>query len=127
MSWSVPKSEKQDETLFASGTDQIVDSSNHNNDSNVKETSQNTFLHPPITGPVRPLSPDTISNLSVEEYDQLRSEHFPVNDSISLSAEKPTSFRQKSGIQIVASVYIHLDILMGVPPYTAPADMCGDL
>lgn len=29
------------------------------------------FLRPPVYGPIRPLSPDAISNLSVEEYEQL--------------------------------------------------------
>lgn len=29
------------------------------------------FLRPPVHGPIRPLSPDTLSNLSVEDYEQL--------------------------------------------------------
>lgn len=34
--------------------------------------SNGGFLSAPLTGPVRPLSPDTVSNLSVDEYEQLR-------------------------------------------------------
>ena len=34
--------------------------------------SNGGFLSAPLTGPVRPLSPDTISNLSIDEYEQIR-------------------------------------------------------
>ena len=34
--------------------------------------SQNGFLSAPLSGPVRPLSPDTLSNLSADEYEQIR-------------------------------------------------------
>jgi len=37
----------------------------------------NGFLSAPLSGPIRPLSPDTISNLSVEEYEQLRPSRSP--------------------------------------------------
>ena len=32
----------------------------------------NGFLSAPLTGPIRPLSPDTLSNLSADEYEQIR-------------------------------------------------------
>ena len=34
--------------------------------------SSNGFLSAPLSGPVRPLSPDTLSNLSLDEYEQIR-------------------------------------------------------
>ncbi|TKA75684.1 hypothetical protein B0A55_03189 [Friedmanniomyces simplex] len=35
-------------------------------------TSGNGFLSAPLSGPIRPLSPDTISNLSIDEYEQIQ-------------------------------------------------------
>jgi drug/metabolite transporter (DMT)-like permease len=32
----------------------------------------NRFLQTPLSGPIRPLSPDTLSNLSAEDYEQIR-------------------------------------------------------
>jgi len=37
----------------------------------------NGFLQAPLSAPVRPLSPDTLSNLSAEEYDQIRPSRSP--------------------------------------------------
>ncbi|KAH9818203.1 EamA-like transporter family [Teratosphaeria destructans] len=36
------------------------------------EANANTFLPVPLSGPIRPLSPDTLSVLSTDEYDQIR-------------------------------------------------------
>ena len=40
--------------------------------------SANRFLRPPLDVPVRPLSPDTLSNLSIDEYRQLHKPFRPV-------------------------------------------------
>lgn len=37
----------------------------------------NGFLGPPLSGPIRPLSPDTLSNLSAEDYEQIRPSRRP--------------------------------------------------
>jgi drug/metabolite transporter (DMT)-like permease len=63
--------------------------------------SNGGFLSAPLTGPVRPLSPDTISNLSVDEYEQLRPgrplRHFSRDDGSSAesAAHAPSGFRGK--------------------------------
>ena len=36
------------------------------------DVNNNGFLSAPLTRPIRPLSPDTISNLSLDEYEQIR-------------------------------------------------------
>ena len=36
------------------------------------ESNNGGFLSAPLSGPIRPLSPDTLSNLSVDEYEQIR-------------------------------------------------------
>ena len=43
------------------------------------------FLPVPLTGPIRPLSPDLLSNFSVDEYDQIRPRH--------LSRERPSGLK----------------------------------
>lgn len=40
----------------------------------------NGFPSAPLTGPIRPLSPDTLSNLSVDEYEQIRPGRSPLRD-----------------------------------------------
>ncbi len=37
----------------------------------------NSFLSAPLSGPIRPLSPDTLSNLSVDEYEAIRPGRLP--------------------------------------------------
>ncbi|KAI6823608.1 hypothetical protein KC340_g5021 [Hortaea werneckii] len=42
-----------------------------------KQKSGNGFLSAPLSGPIRPLSPDTLSNLSTDEYNEIRLGHLP--------------------------------------------------
>lgn len=42
-----------------------------------KPDSANGFLRAPLSGPLRPLSPDTLSNLSADEYDEIRPSRSP--------------------------------------------------
>ncbi|KAK4549669.1 hypothetical protein LTR36_004970 [Oleoguttula mirabilis] len=44
----------------------------------------NSYLSTPLTGPIRPLSPDTISNLSADEYDQIRPSRSPSRNASNL-------------------------------------------
>lgn len=55
-----------------------------------------TSLAVPYSIPIRPLSPDTISNLSIDEYEQLQPSNLGQNDS-SLSLDTParTGWRGK--------------------------------
>lgn len=46
-------------------------------------SSNGGFLSAPLTGPVRPLSPDTLSNFSIDEYEQIH----PRQDSRQLDAD----------------------------------------
>ncbi|KAK0260943.1 hypothetical protein LTR91_002161 [Friedmanniomyces endolithicus] len=44
--------------------------------------NNNGSLSAPLSGPIRPLSPDTISNLSIEEYEQLQPRRSRTNDEL---------------------------------------------
>jgi drug/metabolite transporter (DMT)-like permease len=44
--------------------------------------SSHGFLPVPLSGPVRPVSPDTLSNLSADEFDQIRPSRSPSRNSI---------------------------------------------
>jgi len=49
----------------------------HKYTSDSHPTGGNGFLPIPLSGPIRPLSPDTLSNLSADEYDQIHSPRSP--------------------------------------------------
>ena len=79
MTFQPPPAADADKTAFLSAEN--VEQEEYRIDSLTPTTSleraskpKNTgrFLSAPLTGPVRPLSPDTLSNLSFDEYEQLR-------------------------------------------------------
>ncbi|KAK3622258.1 hypothetical protein LTR56_022306 [Elasticomyces elasticus] len=76
MSWTNPESQADKAGLIY----ELEDASRHDSravtprleDLRKSTPYSNGFLSAPLSGPIRPLSPDTISNLSVEEYEQIQ-------------------------------------------------------
>ncbi|KAK5129623.1 hypothetical protein LTR08_003022 [Meristemomyces frigidus] len=58
----------------------------------------NGYLSAPLSRPIRPLSPDTISNLSADEYDQIRPSRSPSRDAAAApryNVELPAASRSR--------------------------------
>ncbi|KAK5688792.1 hypothetical protein LTS10_000770 [Elasticomyces elasticus] len=76
MSWTNPESQADKAGL----TYELEDASRHDSRAVTPRLEElrkptpysNGFLSAPLSGPIRPLSPDTISNLSIEEYEQIQ-------------------------------------------------------
>lgn len=55
------------------------------------EPQNNGFLSAPLSGPIRPLSPDTLSNLSADEYDEIRPSRSPSRSATDRQHDLPRS------------------------------------
>lgn len=67
----------------------------------------NGFLSAPLSGPIRPLSPDTLSNLSVDEYEQIRPGRSPRREleALRLGSQSPAPPRGWRGK--LRAFYVH--------------------
>lgn len=63
--------------VYKVGPDDSNESSASQAEAQSKQKSGNGFLSAPLSGPIRPLSPDTLSNLSTDEYNEIRLGHLP--------------------------------------------------
>lgn len=103
MSLDGPKSETDEDKISLMSVD--IDGRNHGSTARtpvVKVTESKAFninhssLSVPNSGPIRPLSPDIVSDLSVDEYEQLHQSSESRNGSrLSLEGTKPKGWRGK--------------------------------
>ncbi|RMY79545.1 hypothetical protein D0864_09066 [Hortaea werneckii] len=63
--------------VYKTGPDESNESAASQAEGQSKQKSGNGFLSAPLSGPIRPLSPDTLSNLSTDEYNEIRLGHLP--------------------------------------------------
>lgn len=58
-------------------------------------SESNTFLSAPLTGPIRPLSPDALSNLSFDEYEQIQPSRRPSQIPELLTTKSSSDWRSR--------------------------------
>ena len=107
MSLPPPKSEPDDDSASLSSVEQPDGEEQHLQTipltkptwsaGNKPSEGSNGFLSAPLSGPLRPMSPDTLSNLSIDEYEQIppnrSTQHIPGTSHLSL--DTPQTWKTK--------------------------------